>query len=162
MVVLYGCREQLAAALRQWHLSLTGAPPDRLYVAEECVPCSALGQWFIEHSPVSLQLLPAEDHPTRNLTRITYESADGTYTEQEIIALARGLEHIHFGWAMVGVTLRLPVLRWLAQLVTDAVGGGPREIQRNVRTIEFDTFRSGHLASHAAIPIKDPGFKPRS
>ena len=45
-------------------------------------------------------------------------------------ALARALEHLHLGWALVGCLLRLPVINPGAQLLVDAVGGGPRLIRR--------------------------------
>lgn len=34
------------------------------------------------------------------------------------------------GWAFIAWTMRLPVLRPFLQLITDAVGGGPRLIAR--------------------------------
>ena len=43
-------------------------------------------------------------------------------------AIARGLEHIHLGWAFVGFTLRLPAVGGLAQLLVDASGGEARVI----------------------------------
>jgi hypothetical protein len=47
-----------------------------------------------------------------------------------IEALGRALEHTHLGWAAVGWFLRLPIVRPLAQLLTDASGGEPRRIAR--------------------------------
>ena len=61
------------------------------------------------------------------LRRLTYVAADGT-TERGIRAFARALEHIHLGWALAGWVLRLPVVDRFAQLLLDAVGGGPRDL----------------------------------
>ena len=58
--------------------------------------------------------------------RITYEAGD--YRASGVEAIARGLEHIHLGWAFVGFTLRLPVVGGLAQLLVDASGGEARVI----------------------------------
>jgi hypothetical protein len=45
---------------------------------------------------------------------------------QGVEAIARVLEHIHSGWALLGFVLRLPVIRPLMQLLVDASGGEPR------------------------------------
>jgi hypothetical protein len=37
-----------------------------------------------------------------------------------VAAVARGLEHIHLGWACVGWFLRCPGIAGLAQLMVDA------------------------------------------
>ncbi|MDP9121694.1 MAG: isoprenylcysteine carboxylmethyltransferase family protein, partial [Acidobacteriota bacterium] len=53
---------------------------------------------------------------------------DGGPEDQGLAALARGLEHLHLGYAILGWMLRLPLLRPLLQLLTDASGGGPRPV----------------------------------
>lgn len=105
----------------------------RLYVGESCEPCSEVGAWLRRHNPVGLDILAAEGHPTRDLTRMTYEAADGA-TAEGVAALARALEHIHLGWAFVGWSARLPVVRPLLQVILDAVGAGPRTILRGTPT----------------------------
>ena len=45
-------------------------------------------------------------------------------------AFARALEHLNFGWAILGCALRLPLILPLAQLIVDSSGGGPRRIPR--------------------------------
>jgi hypothetical protein len=62
------------------------------------------------------------------LTRITYEPADGSRAATGVEAVARALEHVHLGWALLGFLLRLPVIARFAQLLTDASGGEPRRI----------------------------------
>jgi protein-S-isoprenylcysteine O-methyltransferase Ste14 len=103
--------------------------PARLFVAETCAPCSQVGVWLSRRRPVELSILGAERHPDRDLSRMTYESADGSRSEG-VAAVARALEHIHLGWAFVGWTLRLPFVRHAVQIVFDASGGGPRVVRR--------------------------------
>lgn len=102
------------------------APPARLYVAASCPSCSEVGSWLHARRPAGLELHPAEMTGT-GLRRLTYVAADGT-TERGIRAFARALEHIHLGWALAGWVLRLPVVDRFAQLLLDAVGGGPRDL----------------------------------
>lgn len=106
-----------------------GAGRARIYVAFGCGPCSRLGAWIVRRRPVGLDVLAAEDHPSRDLTRITYE--DGAWSESGVAALARALEHVHLGWALVGWLVRLPGVRWILQTVVDASGGGPRRVARS-------------------------------
>jgi protein-S-isoprenylcysteine O-methyltransferase Ste14 len=110
--------------LRPWHRA--DAPPARLFVAEACGMCSQVGQWFVSRGAVKLEIVPASSHPSRALTRIRYELADGTGAASGVAAIARALEHVHVGWAFVGALLRLPVIGELAQLLVDASGGQPR------------------------------------
>jgi hypothetical protein len=109
---------------RPWH------PPDqlaaRLYVAESCGMCSEVGQWFQRHRATGLIIVAAETHPSRALTRISYEPGDGTCAASGVEAVGRALEHLHLGWAFIGCVLRLPVLRQSVQLLVDASGGEPR------------------------------------
>ena len=75
-----------------------------------------------------LAIVPAETHPSQALRRITYEPADGSPGASGIGAVARALEHVHLGWALLGFLLRLPVVCQLAQLLADASGAEPRTI----------------------------------
>jgi len=102
----------------------------RLYVAFSCGKCSEVGAWLEAQRPCGLQIVPAEQHPTRDLWRMTYDPGDGTREEEGIAALARALEHIHLGWALTGCFLRLPIVRPCVQLIVDASGGGPQRIAR--------------------------------
>jgi protein-S-isoprenylcysteine O-methyltransferase Ste14 len=118
---------------KPWHDP--DSPRPRLYIASGCGPCSEVRRWFEGRVPLALDIVAAEDHPTRDLTRITYDPMDGTAADEGVAALARGLEHINFGWAFLGACLRLPGVRALAQLVADASGFGPQLIQRRSCTI---------------------------
>ncbi|HUI39158.1 MAG TPA: methyltransferase [Candidatus Nitrosotalea sp.] len=102
----------------------------RLYVAETCGPCSEVRRWFEAHHAVGLEIVAAEDHPTRDLRRITYDAMDGSEPDEGVRAFARGVEHIHLGWALAGAALRLPVLSHFVQLLMDASGLGPQRIPR--------------------------------
>jgi protein-S-isoprenylcysteine O-methyltransferase Ste14 len=105
-------------------------PPARLYVAETCGQCSEVAHWFSQREPRGLEIVPAETHPERDLVRITYDPRDGNADEQGVAAIARALEHIHLGWAMLGWLIRLPGLVFVLQLIVDASGGEARPIRR--------------------------------
>ena len=104
--------------------------PATLYVSEECGPCSEVRAWFSARSPIALEIVAAERHPSRTLRRITYDPGDGTSDAGGIVALGRALEHVHFGWAVVGMVVRLPGVAQSLQLIADASGGAPRTTVR--------------------------------
>ncbi len=110
--------------------------PSRLFVSESCHMCSEVARWFDERGARGLAIVPAETHPSGALRRITYEPGDGSRAASGVEAIARALEHIHLGWALVGFCLRLPAVGWLAQLLADASGAGPRRIPRRVGPAE--------------------------
>lgn len=101
--------------------------PARIYVAEGCSLCEEIGRWILGRKPVGLQVVAAQDHPERDLPRITYAPGDGSPEEEGVVAIARALEHVHLGWAWIGWAVRLPVMRQLVQLLADAVGEKPME-----------------------------------
>ena len=113
---------------RPWHDP--HLPAARLYVAEECGPCSEVRRWFESRKPIELEIIAAEDHPQRDLRRMTYDPMDGTATEEGVRAFARGLEHLNLGWAYLGACMRLPLIRNVLQLLSDASGLGPQLILR--------------------------------
>jgi protein-S-isoprenylcysteine O-methyltransferase Ste14 len=117
---------------RPWHQS--DAPPAQLYVAGSCGMCSQVGEWFHARGARGLAIVAAESHPHRALRRITYESADGRRSAAGVEAIACALQHVHFGWAMVGFALQCPAVRPIAQLIVDASGGQPRPIGTSIRT----------------------------
>ena len=94
--------------------------------------CSEVGWWFQQRGAAQLTIVPAETHPSRTLVRITYEPSDGSRPASGIEAIARALEHIHLGWALLGSLLRLPVILPIVQLIVDASGGGPRTLAGDV------------------------------
>ncbi|MCI0352182.1 MAG: hypothetical protein L0Z53_22410 [Acidobacteriales bacterium] len=123
------------AAVRPWRVRWKpwhdpNAPAARLYVAESCGPCSEVRRWMEMRQPIGLVIMAAEDHPSRDLERITYDPTDGTASEHGVAAFSRALEHVSFGWAFLGVFLRFPFVRQFAQLLLDATGLGPQPIAR--------------------------------
>jgi hypothetical protein len=112
--------------VRPWHPS--DGQPARLFVSATCDMCSEVGRWFERRGAVGLAIVPAEQHPSGALERITYEPADGSRAASGIEAVARALEHVHLGWAIAGFALRLPGVAGLAQLLADASGAEPRGI----------------------------------
>jgi protein-S-isoprenylcysteine O-methyltransferase Ste14 len=112
------------------------AAPATIYAATTCGPCREVGRFLTQRAPVGLAVTPAESCPTA-LRRITYvagvagvaETGGGAPTRATgIAALAHGLEHVNLAWAAASWVVRLPGLVQALQLITDAVGGGPREV----------------------------------
>lgn len=101
-------------------------PAARLYVADDCVECSQLGQWLAARGPAGLEVVPARTHPRAPLRRITYQPMDGMREAEGVAAVARALEHLSLGWALIGMLARLPLLVVALQWLTDASGGEPR------------------------------------
>lgn len=116
---------------RPWHPSLEGdGEPARLYVSAGCGICSEMGIAVLALKPVGLVVVPAEEHPARDLTRITYDPRDGGAEEEGVAALARAMEHANLALALLGMAMRLPIIRPLLQVVVDASGGGPMLVRR--------------------------------
>lgn len=123
----------------RWTPYVDARPVATLYVAEGCDPCSDVRQWLERQRPVGLSLEAAEDHPTRDLSRLTYDPGDGTGDEDGVAALGRALEHVNLGWAFVGWSLRLPLLQTLLQTLVDGLGGEPRRVPRRAAGGTADT-----------------------
>ncbi|GAA1835131.1 hypothetical protein GCM10009682_61670 [Luedemannella flava] len=100
--------------------------PARLHLSVTCDVCDATAVAVAGLRPVGLAIRPAEAH-ARRLRRARYEGPDG-YHADGVAAVARGLEHVHLGWAAVGWALRLPVLDRVFALIADGVGAGPRDL----------------------------------
>jgi protein-S-isoprenylcysteine O-methyltransferase Ste14 len=113
---------------KPWHDPQCPVP--RLYVAEGCGPCSEVRRWFESRYPIALSIMAAEDHPSQDLVRITYDAMDGTPPEEGVAAFARGLEHLNFAWGYVGACLRLPLVSQFVQALIDVSGLGPQTIRR--------------------------------
>jgi protein-S-isoprenylcysteine O-methyltransferase Ste14 len=100
----------------------------KLYIRHHCQPCSQVRTWFESKSPQGLDLCVAEHHPTRQLSRMTYEAGDGTRPKEGVEAFACAVGHIHFGWAWFGWFLRLPLLLSFLQMCMDVAGAGPQPV----------------------------------
>ncbi|GAA2615322.1 hypothetical protein GCM10010399_52880 [Dactylosporangium fulvum] len=106
----------------RWTPYRTGRTPV-LWLDDDCGPCTATAAFLRRRGPRGLVLAPAASHPGP-LRRAGYTGGDG-HTERGVAAVARGLEHVHLGWAYAGWFLRLPGVGLLAQLVTDALIAPP-------------------------------------
>ncbi len=123
-------------------------PEPRFYVPEGCLPSSSLSSWITERRPCGLSVVAADDHPTRDRLHLTFDPGDGTPPEEGVAAFARALEHIHLGWALVGWTMRLPLVKPLLQLLVYAVAGGPVQIvpaKNRERPSETEILKGQHL-----------------
>jgi protein-S-isoprenylcysteine O-methyltransferase Ste14 len=102
--------------------------PARIYLAEDCFKCSQMAIFLKGLKPVGLEIVAAEDHPRRNLERLTYESE--TVEDDGLAALGRALEHVNFFCALLGMALRLPGVNAVLQAILDVSGGGPMPVAR--------------------------------
>jgi protein-S-isoprenylcysteine O-methyltransferase Ste14 len=121
-------RRAVAAWLPRWKPYVAAGPHARLYISHSCNPCSHLLHFLVARNPLGLDLIPAESLPSGSIRRLRYDPADGTLPVEGLRAVGRALEHLHLGWAYCGMLLRLPVLWPALQLVTDAIGLGPRTL----------------------------------
>ena len=121
----------------------SGGDQARLYMAASCGPCSELRTWIELRNPLGLQIISAETLPAGSIRRLRYDPADGTSAVEGTRALGRALEHLHLGWALAGMTIRLPVVWRCIQLVMDASGFGPRTLP-NDSCASIATLRNDH------------------
>jgi len=101
-------------------------PAARLFIAASCGPCSEVWQWLAAREPVGLEILAAETLPVGSIRRMRYVPGDGSANVNGVRALGRALEHLHLGWAIAGIALRLPGVWQFVQMMMDASGLGPR------------------------------------
>jgi protein-S-isoprenylcysteine O-methyltransferase Ste14 len=99
--------------------------PATLYVASSCDPCSSVGAFIRRRTPTGI-VVEAAESSAEPMRRITYRS--GQHDATGIAAIGRSLEHVNLAWAAVSWVARLPAIQQVLQLVTDAVGGGPRNL----------------------------------
>jgi hypothetical protein len=71
----------------------------------------------------------------KKINGMVYKDHDG-YEETGVKALARVMEHIHIGWAFVGIMMRIPVLCVVFQFLFDIVTPHPVcSLRSNKKTI---------------------------
>ena len=97
-----------------------------VYIARGCEPCSRVRLWLEGRAPRGLRIVDAETLPAGLIRRMWYVCGDETV--EGVRAMARALEHLHLGWALVGAAMRLPVIASGLQVFADAMGFGPREV----------------------------------
>ena len=118
-------RRQVRSWWPRWRPHVT--EPAVVYVARSCEPCRQVADFLGGRSAVGLDQAPAE-LCAPGIRRITYRC--GGASAVGLAAIGRSLEHVHLAWATVSWTGRLPGLQQILQLITDAVGGGPRPVGR--------------------------------
>jgi protein-S-isoprenylcysteine O-methyltransferase Ste14 len=121
-------RRQVKNWIPRWRPYI--ASPARIYLSTDCFKCSQMSGFLRDLRPVGLEILPAEEHASLDLERMTYESADGVMHVRGVAALARALEHVNLAWAFAGMVLRLPFINQLCQALADVSGGGPQRVNR--------------------------------
>ena len=119
-------RKQVRNWLPRWRPATSQRA--RIYLAEDCFKCSQMAAFLKSLKPIGLEIVAAEDHPMRNLERMTYESE--AIEEAGLAALARALEHVNLIWALLGMALRLPGVSNLLQAILDVSGGEPMLVER--------------------------------
>jgi protein-S-isoprenylcysteine O-methyltransferase Ste14 len=119
-------RMQVRNWLPRWRPAIN--QPANIYLAEDCFKCSQMAAFLKSLKPIGLEIIAAEDHPRRNLQRMTYES--DMVEDDGLAALARALEHVNLGCALLGMVLRLPGVNVALQAILDVSGGGPMPVVR--------------------------------
>ena len=99
-----------------------------LYIADSCQMCSEVAVWFGARNIAGMRITAAESFPGPALQRMRYVSADGLSSDDGIAAFARGLEHVNLPWALLGAAMRLPLVVHTLQVIADASGLGPRNL----------------------------------
>ena len=117
---------------RPWIAAAGAADSAALYLDLDCGPCGHFARWFAAQCPTQLRVLPLTDHFPNTLTRITYRAVGGQLEVQGIHAIGRAFEHLNLAWAFCGWILRLPLIGWVAELITGAVSpSGPEHCNVN-------------------------------
>jgi protein-S-isoprenylcysteine O-methyltransferase Ste14 len=106
-------------------------PPALIYLAGSCGLCTEVRAWLEQRVPTGLQIIDAETLSANSIRRVRYNAGDGGEAVEGVRAIGRALEHLHLGWALLGMALRLPILWRMIQLFMDASGLGPRTILSN-------------------------------
>ncbi len=99
--------------------------PARLWVSQTCDQCTEFGDWLDRFDLIGVERRGAEQF-NRPLQRIHYTS--GPIERSGLGAVSRALQHHSLPVAWLAWCLEPSPVRWLGQLVADALGAGPREI----------------------------------
>ncbi|MCA8924112.1 MAG: DUF393 domain-containing protein [Planctomycetes bacterium] len=111
-------------------------PPATLYYAADCGPCEQLMRWLSRKQPAGVRFVPAQQHPSRDLARVTYAADDGLLEAEGLIAVLRVLEHVNLLWAYLSWLLRLPGISHVARVLSDVASGGPNLVPRTGPSLE--------------------------
>ncbi len=110
----------------RWRPCVDGG--SELLVAFSCSSCSSMGRWFMARSPIGLFIKSAESSGVPAIRRITYVPPSGP-PSRGVAAVFHALEHLNLGWAIVGWVLLMPGIRHVAQLISDAIGPSPHNVE---------------------------------
>ncbi|CAN5891167.1 hypothetical protein BH23ACT12_BH23ACT12_24210 [soil metagenome] len=141
-------------SVRDWILRwrpVAQPEPAELYVAATCPLCSPIGAWIGRRSPVSLRIVPAESLPAP-VNRALYLPPEGGTPYRGPAAVAKALEHLNLGWALLGWTMLLPGLRQLIQLLMDALGAGPRTLTTESLQLKLRGIAQVRFVDHPEPP----------
>jgi protein-S-isoprenylcysteine O-methyltransferase Ste14 len=152
-------RAQVRSWIPRWKPYHAG-PPACLYVAATCAPCTEVRAWLQARTPRGLEIFDAESLPAGSIRRLRYDPADGTAAVEGVRAMGRALEHLHLGWALAGAALRLPGIWQLVQLLMDASGFGPRDLEGHACEPRFDRKKSKVGASGIGDAASGTKLKP--
>lgn len=145
------------AAVPLWKVRwrpFTAGPPATLYVAATCPTCRGVRAFLELRAPAGLLFQDAETLPGGSIRRLRYLPTGGP-AESGVLAFARALEHLNFGWAFIGLLLRLPAIHNAAQLFADAAGFGPRTLNPSCSTEQISAGDAHHeVVQKADLPSK--------
>ncbi len=128
-----GMKERFGTAWASYHASHRPWLPrwrpivgDRceLWLDQRCGPCAEIARWFHKRSPEMLDLCDTHTWTGAPLSRVTWHHPASGRKEQGVVAIAMALQHLHFGWAMLGWVASLPGISHAFQVCMDAVGAG--------------------------------------
>jgi protein-S-isoprenylcysteine O-methyltransferase Ste14 len=101
--------------------------PAKLYVAEGCGYCQEAARLILPHDPTGLEIVAAEDHPTRDLEAVTYRFPQSDREVKGAMAVACAFEHVNLAFGFLGWALQLPIVRNLVLVLFDAVVEKPMD-----------------------------------
>jgi protein-S-isoprenylcysteine O-methyltransferase Ste14 len=92
--------------------------PSVIHFGKNCKTCSFLSAWLRSKNTSGLVFKDAESFTGRRLTRLIYIQNGVSY--EGVNAFARGISHIHLGWAVVACFICFPGISFVLQLIADA------------------------------------------
>lgn len=101
-----------------------------MFFAKDCEICQETESWMKQLNPAGLYFMPAHQHPSKDLDRVTYQHYSKRFEEDGINAIARVFEHINFSFAMLGWFMRLPVINRIIQIFADGAGVRGEKVTR--------------------------------
>lgn len=92
--------------------------PATFFLTDRYLTCQLVGRWMMKKPFDGLTIVPAGQSAGRPLTKMVYESADGSQVASGAAALGHALGHLTSGWVFLGVILRFPPISYsIEQLI---------------------------------------------